>query len=73
MIYDYKCNHCLETFEVWATLAEKEKGLQPKCPKCSSEDTHQVISAVNVGGNSKAGGSMSMPPMCGPAAGPGCC
>ena len=73
MIYDYKCNHCLETFEVWATLAEKEKGLQPKCPKCSSEDTRQVIGAVALGVTSKGSSDINLPPTCGPAAGPGCC
>ena len=73
MIYDYKCNKCDEIFEVWTTLAEKEKGLHPKCPRCSSEDTRQMIGVVNVGGSSKTGGGMGMPPMCGPAAGAGCC
>ena len=72
MIYDYKCNECSEIFEVFATLAEKEKGLNPKCPKCSSKDTHQVISVFNIGGTSKKGGNMN-PPMCGPIAGAGCC
>lgn len=73
MIYDYKCNKCGEVFEVWTTLAEKEKGLRPKCPKCSSEDTRQMMSTVGLGGSSKTGGGMNMPPMCGPAAGTGCC
>lgn len=73
MIYDYKCTQCGETFEVWATLAEKEKGLRPECPKCSSKNTRQMMSAVSIGGSSKTGSNMNMPPMCGPAAGPGCC
>lgn len=71
MIYDYKCARCGEIFDVWATLAEKEKGLRPQCPKCNSEDTRQMIGSVNLAGNLKTGGGM--PPMCGPAAGPGCC
>ena len=70
MIYDYQCRNCQEVFEVWATLAQKEAGLQPQCPKCGSVATRQIIHSVNLAGGMKPsnGGSLS-PPGCGP----GCC
>ncbi len=75
MIYDYKCKQCSEIFEVWATLAEKEKGLQPECPKCQSKETKQMMGALSIGGGSSksgnSGGGDMPPPMCGPGA--GCC
>lgn len=73
MIYDYKCTECGEVFEVWATLAEKEKGLRPQCPKCKCEDTRQMMAAVGLAGSSNSSGNTDVGPMCGPAAGPGCC
>jgi putative FmdB family regulatory protein len=72
MIYDYKCKRCGEAFEVWATLAEKEGGLQPECPKCQSKETKQMMGALSIGGGSTKSSSRGEdipPPMCGP----GCC
>lgn len=69
MIYEYQCTECGEVFEVWATLAEKEKGLRPQCPKCRCEDTRQIITAVALAGSSKSRRSTDAGPMCGP----GCC
>jgi putative FmdB family regulatory protein len=73
MIYDYKCKQCGEVFEVWATLSDKEKGLQPECPKCQSKETKQMMGALSIGGGSSkfgnSGGGDMPPPVCGP----GCC
>ena len=73
MIYEYECNNCGETFDVWATLAEKEKGIKPVCPKCNSDDTYQVLGSVNVGISSKSGARGGVPPGCGTLSGAGCC
>ena len=73
MIYEYECNNCGETFDVWATLAEKEKGIKPVCQKCNSDDTYQLLGSVNVGIGSKSGGRGGMLPRCGPLSGVGCC
>ncbi len=36
--YEYRCKHCGERVEIWATMSEKERGLHPHCPKCGSTD-----------------------------------
>lgn len=70
MIYAYRCEGCGEAFTVRATLTEKERGLQPGCPRCGSPKVVQDFSGVGVlrGGGAGAGAGL-----CGPAAGPGCC
>lgn len=70
MTYDYRCEDCGAIQEVWATLAEKERGLQLKCSKCGGTRLAQVFTAVNVITRSSGG---SQPPQCGPASGAGCC
>ena len=35
-VYDYQCQVCGNTFEVFATFKQKEAGLQPECPLCHS-------------------------------------
>lgn len=74
MIYDYQCRDCGEVFEVQATLAQKEAGLKPQCPRCGSEQTVQIFRSVNIGmGMKTAGGGNFSPPGCGPQFGAGCC
>jgi putative FmdB family regulatory protein len=68
--YDFQCNQCKQTFEVWATFREKEAGLHPLCPNCQSEEVHQVVSAGFV---MRGVGGPLAPPSCGPNFGPGCC
>ena len=71
-LYDYQCQACQAVFEVRATFKEKEEGLEPECPQCQSKNTKQVLTAGLLirGGD---GASLSIPPACGPNAGPGCC
>jgi len=42
-VYEYMCCDCREVTEVRATLAEKEKGLEQKCPKCGSKNMEQYF------------------------------
>jgi putative FmdB family regulatory protein len=73
--YDYGCIDCGERFEVTATLSEKEKGLEPMCPKCDSKHTVQLFNNVfflkSAGQSTNAAFQASG--CCGPNAGPGCC
>lgn len=73
MIYEYQCSECEEVFEVQATLAQKEAGLQPSCPKCGSQQTRQIYRSFNIGGTMKPSGGGNLPPGCGPGFGAGCC
>ena len=42
--YEYRCEHCGETFEQRETVAEHEAAT-PKCPKCGSEKVARAFSA----------------------------
>ncbi len=71
--YQYRCAECGEAFEVRATFAEKEAGLNPECPKCHTREVRQVLTAglmLRAGGGDGASLSGGC---CGPNAGPGCC
>lgn len=70
-IYNFQCEQCAEVFEVRASFKEKEAGLEPECPICHSQETHQLITAGLVLKASN-GASFSLP-RCDPNAGPGCC
>ena len=62
--YEYVCSDCNAPFEMKATIAEYEDGLDSSCPLCESENTQRVFSAAFV---STSGGSDPMPagPSCG--------
>ncbi len=70
MIYAFVCQKCGKSFDVRATVAEMERGLEPQCPACKSPDTRQDLSGV---GMIFRGGGRGGPPMCGPGNGGGCC
>ena len=44
--YDFQCTQCGEHFEIYATLAQKEKGLAPRCPKCDSEQVQRIFDTL---------------------------
>ncbi len=69
--YEYRCSECGREFEVRASFAEKQAGLDPECPACHAKKADQVITAGLVLRGSNGGGAG--PPCCGPNAGPGCC
>jgi len=43
-VYEFQCQDCGKKFEIVATLAEKEAGLDPSCPKCGRMRARQVFS-----------------------------
>ena len=45
--YDFKCSRCELTFNVMATIEEKEKGLIP-CPGCGSKDIQRSYDKANI-------------------------
>ncbi len=54
--YEYKCDDCESTFTVFATMAEKAKGLAVTCRMCGSERVRQVFSGIALI-SGKSGGS----------------
>ncbi len=61
--YAYKCSACGNSFDIKATIKEKEEAKSEKfsCPKCQSRNIKQEFSAVNFMKNvfktdNKAGG-----------------
>jgi putative FmdB family regulatory protein len=69
-LYEYRCQECGERFDVRASFAEKQAGLEPHCPACESRRVKQVITA---GVFIRSGPSGASGPGCAPAAGSGCC
>ncbi len=53
-LYEYLCGDCGKKFDVLATIAEKEAGLEPACPKCGSKRCRQVFGRVTVMTSSKS-------------------
>lgn len=68
--YEYVCLECAKKTEVQASISEKEKGLNLKCPRCGSKKMVQLFGSFMLKSSSKGN---SNPPICGPQAGPGCC
>ena len=69
--YVYKCEACAETFDVTASIKQKEAGLKPECPVCHAHKTRQLLTAglVLVGGGHGAAPASS----CGCGSEGGCC
>ena len=53
-VYEYQCDDCGRRFDVVATLAEKEAGLAPACPKCGKKRVRQVFSRFTLLASSKS-------------------
>jgi putative FmdB family regulatory protein len=51
--YDYRCEKCLTTFDVQASVSEYELGLNVKCPACASKRVCRTISTVSILGSSR--------------------
>jgi putative FmdB family regulatory protein len=55
-VYEFQCQDCGKKFETVATLAEKEAGLDPACPKCGRKRARQVFSRFTLLTGSKTDG-----------------
>ena len=63
--YDYQCQDCDHTFEVFASIKQKTAGLEPVCPQCQSHKVQQAFRSVMFIRDSGGG--------VGPAPAGGCC
>ena len=71
MIYAYQCEKCGTGFTVRATVAEKSRGLELRCPKCGEKDVTQDLRGIGMAFGSGGPGGGPPWPGCGPGA--GCC
>jgi putative FmdB family regulatory protein len=71
--YTFHCEDCEATFDVRATIQDREAGLRPPCPKCASHEVQQVITAGLLLHSSGSDRRTAPACACGPNAGPGCC
>ena len=73
-IYAFQCEQCHHTFDVRASIHERQQGLDPECPHCHAHESQQVITS-GVMLHSAAGNSPRPAPAAGRGwgAGPGCC
>ncbi len=62
--YEYFCNKCERTFEVFASLKDREKGLRPNCTSCGGDDVRKAISSINLGGGLVKAGTSCAPSSC---------
>jgi putative FmdB family regulatory protein len=70
-IYDYKCNDCGRTYDVFHKVREVADDVI--CPSCESRNHTRLLSAPNVsvgGGSSSSFGDYSAAPSCETG---GCC
>ena len=68
--YEYYCDNCRNSFEIWGSVEEYSQGLIKSCPFCGSKKFEQKLSAqIMKGGKTGSGGSSC----CGPNSGSGCC
>ncbi len=74
-IYAFQCEHCGHTFDVRATIYERQQGLNPECPQCHAQESQQVITSGLMlrGGADSASRRPAPAAGCGWGAGPGCC
>jgi putative FmdB family regulatory protein len=47
-LYEYKCTACAETFEIIASLAERDE--KAVCPACGGHDTARLYSPITLAG-----------------------
>lgn len=70
-VYEFACEDCRNVMEVWATLEEHSRGLEPVCERCGSRRLTRKLSAPSLGSSlpsrpARQGG-------CDPGGGGGCC
>jgi putative FmdB family regulatory protein len=68
-LYEYRCNACLETFELLRPMADRT--LQAVCPSCESTTSMPLISRVAISVQSASRADTAPAPRGG--GGGGCC
>ena len=73
-IYAFQCEQCHHTFDVRASIRERQEGLDPECPHCHAQESQQVITTgFMLHGVDRASRQPSSASACGCGGGPGCC
>lgn len=70
-IYEFTCKDCGKTTEVWATLDEFDRGLEPVCDRCGSRRVSRKVSAPSLG--SSLPSRPARQSGCGPGSQGSCC
>ncbi|WP_103028413.1 FmdB family zinc ribbon protein [Salinibacter altiplanensis] len=68
--YEYRCSDCDTDFELEATVAEYEEGIDETCPECDSQQTTRRLGSVMI---SMGDASPDGPQGGGCTPGGGCC
>jgi putative FmdB family regulatory protein len=72
--YTFQCEECETTFDVRASIQERDAGLQPPCPKCTSRQVQPVITAgLLLVGHATSSRPAVQTCACGTKDGRGCC
>ena len=60
-VYEYKCENCGATFEVYRNMTDEVKNEEEKveCTICGSSGTHRIYSSVSKGCSSGCSTAMS--------------
>ncbi|MCD6167074.1 zinc ribbon domain-containing protein [candidate division KSB1 bacterium] len=57
--YEFCCQDCGREYEVFTSIANKEKGLELNCPQCGSKNVRQAFSSFLFCSGSKSSSSSS--------------
>lgn len=68
-VYEYACRDCADHVEVRATIAEKEAGLEPMCPRCGSASMQRLLTVFAT----RSAGAPAPAASGGGCCGGGCC
>jgi putative FmdB family regulatory protein len=70
-LYEFLCTDCGASTDVFASLAQREAGLDVTCAACGSDRTRRALSTVAIRG--RASSSVLTGPTASPASSGGCC
>jgi putative FmdB family regulatory protein len=68
-LYEFVCTDCAAHTDVFASLAEKEAGLEVSCHACGSDRTRRALSTIAIRGRASAAAAAASAT---PAASGGC-
>jgi putative FmdB family regulatory protein len=71
-LYEFVCTDCAERTDIFASLAEKEAGLDVTCGACGSDRTRRALSTIAVRGRASAAAAAPSAASSGGGCGGGC-
>lgn len=60
-LYEFICTDCSAHTDVFASLAQKEAGLDVRCEGCGSHATRRALSSIAVRGRASSGALSQVP------------